>query len=185
MSRRRRARQAELFELGDAPDSVAVAEPPVDLPLELELTEEPRVAPLAPAPPTLPASSALRPRLVAGLIDLGFHLLVAGGALVGSAWLGVQPRGEQAPGFAMLLLVVSLFYTVVPLAFWGRTPGMAAAGLACRGEDGQPLAFAEAGRRWLGGLLTVLLLGLPVLLLLTGPRRSLADRLSGRTPVPD
>jgi hypothetical protein len=99
--------------------------------------------------------------------------------------MGLRPDPAQLPGFAVLLLVVSLFYTVVPLAFWGRTPGMAALGLACRGDDGQPLAFAEAGRRWLGGLLTVLLLGLPALLLLAGSRRSLADRLSGRPPVRD
>lgn len=180
---RRQVRQAALFEVEEAREeaAVAVAEAPLELPLDLDLDTTAPPAPLAlDDAATLPPG----PRLLAGSLDLAFHLVVAGAAVVGAAWLGVSPRATQTPGFVVLLLVVSLFYTVLPLAFWGRTPGMAAAGLACRGEDGQPLAFAEAGRRWLGGLLTVLLLGLPALLLL-GRGRSLADRLSGRSPVRD
>lgn len=196
MSRDRRpARQATLFELGDD-DVVAVEEAPLELPLSLAAEEEqggerederepggeegPAAAPAATAAgePAAP----VRARVVAGLLDLGFHLLVAGGALLGASLLGAPPRPAQLPGFVALVLVVSLFYTVVPLAFWGRTPGMAAVGIACRSDDGQPIAFADAGRRWLGGLLSVLLLGLPALLLLADGR-SLADRLSGRTPA--
>jgi uncharacterized RDD family membrane protein YckC len=181
MTRGRRARQATLFATDVEESAVAVAEEPLELPLELPLALD--LAPPRPAEPTAvaePLPPAPRSRLLAGGIDLGFHLLVAGGAALGTALLGVDPRGETLPGFALLLLVVSFFYTVVPLAFWGRTPGMAAAGLACRGDDGQPLAFAEAVRRWAGSLLTLLLLGLPALLLAFGSRRSLADRLSGR-----
>ena len=90
-----------------------------------------------------------------------------------------QPALEQLPAFAVLLLVFSLFYTVVPLAFWGKTPGMAAVGLACQAGDDLPLTFAEALRRWLGELVTVLALGLPGLAALGAARRSLADRWSG------
>ena len=97
-------------------------------------------------------------------------------------------RGEAAIGYSvswLLLLVFSLFYTVVPLAFWGKTPGMAAVGLACQAGDDLPLTFAEALRRWLGELVTVLLLGLPSLLALGATRRSLADRWSGSVLVVD
>ena len=51
------------------------------------------------------------------------------------------------------------------------------AGIVARGEDAEPLAFGQTARRWIGGLLTMALGGLPGLLALSG--RSLADRLSG------
>jgi uncharacterized RDD family membrane protein YckC len=197
---RRRSRQATLFELEEE-ESVPTTEAPPDEALELALDLDldldldlaaPRAAAgvaterrAASAPAATAAAAPLRASLLAALGDLAFHLLIAGTAALGAALLGVTPRSEQLPGLALLLLVVSYFYTVVPLAFWGRTPGMAAAGLACRGEDGQPLSFAEAVRRWVGSVLTVILLGLPALLLLGGARRSLADRLSGRPVARD
>jgi uncharacterized RDD family membrane protein YckC len=180
---RPRLEQATLFELGGEEDELAATEPveaPLELPLDLvpAATAQAAVAPPAgePAPP--------RARALAAAVDLGAHALAAGVAVVGVSLLDVVVRGAQAPGFALLLLVFSLFYTVVPLAFWGRTAGMAAAGIACRGEDGQPLSFGEAALRWAGGVLSALLLGLPALPALAG-RRSLADRLSGRAPVAD
>jgi hypothetical protein len=51
-------------------------------------------------------------------------------------------------------------------------------GLACQAGDDLPLTFAEALRRWLGELATVLAAGLPGLLALGAGRRSLADRWS-------
>ena len=81
------------------------------------------------------------------------------------------------PAVALFLLSFSFLYTVVPLAFWGHTPGMAWAGLDARGRDGEPLAFDQTARRWIGGILTLLLLGLPLLLAFGG--RSLSDLLSG------
>ena len=71
----------------------------------------------------------------------------------------------------------SFLYSVVTLAFWGQTPGMVAAGLMARSHGDQPLSFGQTGLRWLAGLLTVALGGLPLLVALTG--RSFADRLSG------
>ena len=169
MSRTRQAEQGSLFELDVDDGGPEAADAPLELPLDL-----------APAPPRV----AAREPLAAAAVDLGAHLLAAGVAVVGVALLDVAVRGGQAPGFALLLLVFSLFYTVVPLAFWGRTAGMALAGIACRGDDGQPLSFGEAGRRWAGGVITALLLGLPALPVLAGGR-SLADRLGGRVPVVD
>ena len=74
-------------------------------------------------------------------------------------------------------LTFSFLYTVLPLAFWGHTPGMAWAGITSRNQDGEALTFDQTARRWLGGLVTALLLGLPLMALIKG--RSLADLISG------
>ncbi|MGE5234023.1 MAG: RDD family protein [Acidobacteriota bacterium] len=73
--------------------------------------------------------------------------------------------------------IFSFAYAVVPLAFWGQTPGMAWAGIVARTTSGESLSFGQAARRWLGGWITALLGGVPGLLALSG--RSLVDRLSG------
>ena len=155
---------------------------------ELELDDEPPAEPVPPplpAPPPRPRAAApvaepapFRVRLFAGLVDLGVHAAVAALVLMGTRLLGVQPAISQLPAFTVLLLVFSLFYMVVPLAFWGKSPGMAAVGLACQAGDDLPLTFAEALRRWIAELVTVLALGIPGLLALGAGRRSLADRWS-------
>jgi hypothetical protein len=177
MSRGRRVEQGTLFELGEDEEEAEAAESPLELPLDLDV-------PGAGPQPSDAAAAPLRVRALAAGFDLAAHALAAAVAVGGALLLDVVLRPAQIPGFALLLLVFSLFYTVVPLAFWGRTAGMAAAGIACRGEDDQPLSFSEAGRRWAGSLLTIVLLGLPALPLLGGGR-SPADRLSGRVPVAD
>ncbi len=168
MSSPRGPEQATLFELELAEEPLLEAEPPIPAPL---------LAPLS-AGDAAPIAAPFRGRLFAGLVDLGLHAGAAAAALGGTRLLGVPPALPQLPAFALLLLVFSLFYTVVPLAFWGKTPGMAAAGLLCQAGDDLPLTFAEALRRWLGELATVLALGLPGLLALGAGRRSLADRWS-------
>lgn len=118
-------------------------------------------------------------RLVGGVVDLAIHvavLLVVGGA----SWLmGVRPSPEDWPAFAVFLLLFSLLYTGVPLAFWGQTPGMMRVGHVARTGSGEPLTFGQTARRWLGALLTLALAGLPLLLALGASSRSLADRISG------
>jgi len=116
-------------------------------------------------------------RLAAGAADLVVHAAVAVGVLVGCRYLGVKPVLSDWPAVGLFLLSFSFLYTVVPLAFWGHTPGMAWAGLDARSRDGEPLAFDQTARRWIGGLLTALLLGLPLLLSFGG--RSLSDLVSG------
>jgi hypothetical protein len=101
-------------------------------------------------------------RLLAGLLDLGiFGAVTAGTALGASALL---PSGSTLNWLPVLvfLLVFSLFATVLPLAFW---------------LDGQAITFRQSFVRWLGGLLTILGAGIPLLVALSG--RSLADRVSG------
>jgi uncharacterized RDD family membrane protein YckC len=126
-----------------------------------------------PAPATLPADR--RSRLLAGLADLLVHAAVGVAAAVGALLLGARLEPAHWPAFALFLLTFSFLYSVVPLAFWGQTLGMAWAGLLAVNGDGQPLAFEQTGLRWLGGLLTCATLGLP---LLAARRRSLADWLS-------
>ena len=140
---------------------------------------------VAPATPRAPAGEAagVRARLLAAGVDLGCHGIVAAAGAAGAVMLGVPAEAQAVPGIALLVVVFSLFFLVVPLAFWGKTAGMAAAGLVCRAADDQPLTFGEAGRRWLGSVLTVALAGVPALLVLGG--RSLADRLSGTAVLAD
>jgi uncharacterized RDD family membrane protein YckC len=117
-------------------------------------------------------------RLAAGAADLLVHLAVAVLALAGCRYLGVSPAPSDWPAFGAFLLSFSFLYTVVPLAFWGHTLGMTWAGLTAQSLDGEPLSFDQTARHWLGTLVTLTLLGLPLLLALTGGR-SLSDRLSG------
>jgi uncharacterized RDD family membrane protein YckC len=116
-------------------------------------------------------------RLAAGLADLVVHAAAAVAALAGARWLGVRPELSDWPALAVFLVAFSFLYTVLPLAFWGHTLGMAWAGITARNRDGEPLSFDQTARRWLGGLLTALLLGVP--LLVTGSRRSLTDVIGG------
>jgi hypothetical protein len=124
-----------------------------------------------------PAPAPFGARLVAALADLGVHALAAGIAWAGSALAGARLGLADLPALGVYLLAFSFLYSVVSLAFWGRTPGMAAARVVARGAGGRPLTFGQTGLRWLAGVVTALLAGLPLLLALTG--RSAADRLSG------
>jgi uncharacterized RDD family membrane protein YckC len=98
-------------------------------------------------------------------------------AAAGSRALGAEIGVAQLAPLAIFVLAWSFLYSVIALAFWGQTPGMAWAGILARGADGEPLSFGQTALRWAGTWLTVALLGLPGLLALTGA--SLADRLSG------
>ncbi|HEV8579136.1 MAG TPA: RDD family protein [Thermoanaerobaculia bacterium] len=122
-------------------------------------------------------------RIAAGLADLLVHAAIGVAALLGAQWLGVRPTLSEGPALAVFVLAFSFLYTVLPLAFWGYTLGMAWAGISARNRDGEPLSFDQTARRWLGGLLTVLLLGIP--LFVTGSRRSLTDVLSGSGTYPE
>lgn len=110
---------------------------------------------------------------------VGDTLILAGvatTALVGARLLGVSPnRLEGLAPLAVFLLAWSFLYFVVPLAFWGHTPGMAWAGVRARSR-GEPISFGQAAWRWVGFWLTLLSGGLFGLLAVTG--RSLEDRLS-------
>lgn len=181
-----------LFDLPLEPQRGRSAAPPPTPPAERKRARQPE--PPAPEPvlsfdepdePLPPPAARARPAGRAGLgsrisaagADLLVHASVAVGVLVGCRFMGVKPVLSDWPAVALFLLSFSFLYTVVPLAFWGHTPGMAWAGLDARSRDGEPLAFDQTARRWIGGILTLLLLGLPLLLAFGG--RSLSDLLSG------
>jgi uncharacterized RDD family membrane protein YckC len=121
-------------------------------------------------------------RIAAGLADLVVHAAFGVVALFGCRGLGVRPELREAPALGVLLLSFSFLYIVLPLAFWGHTPGMTWAGITSRNRDGEPLTFDQTARRWLGALLTFALAGLPILLAFGG--RSLSDWISGSATYP-
>lgn len=121
-------------------------------------------------------------RLLAGIADLLIH----GGVLVLLLWgvhtFGIPLDTSLIAPLGVFFLSFSFLYTVVPLAFWGQTPGMAGLGLMSCTPEGQHLTFFETARRWAALVITVALLGLPTLLAVGG-RRSLADLASGARTV--
>jgi uncharacterized RDD family membrane protein YckC len=121
-------------------------------------------------------------RLGAGLADLLVHAAVLVGALLGTRWMGVRPDfARDWPALAVFLASFSFLYTVLPLAFWGQTLGMAWTGISSRNRDGEPLTFDQTARRWLGGVITAATLGLASLV---SSRRSLTDLVSGSATYP-
>lgn len=130
------------------------------------------VPPPAPEPPT----AALGPRLRASAGDLAVLAAAAALAAIGARLLGVPLRPAAVAPLALFVVSFSYLYSVISLAFWGQTPGMAWAGLVARTGESEPLSFGQTSLRWFGSWLTWATLGLAGLLALSG--RSLADRLS-------
>jgi len=129
--------------------------------------------------PARAAAAAAAPfveRLRAGLADLAVHGLMLAVAITAAYRLGIRLTWSYWPPFAVLTLVFSFLYWVIPLAFWGQTPGMAWVGHLARSLDDEPLTFYQTFLRWIGALLTLGFAGLPLLLALGGS--SLSDRLS-------
>lgn len=179
-----------------------------DLPLQQDperrrapvVTEEPRAKP---TPESLPLFSddaepspidevshseslphvPFKARLAAGVIDLGVIL----GVML-AVWIGLWSLGVDLDLMGRVLVLVfllpfSFLYQIFPLAFWGRTPGMARVGIVARSHDGEALSFSQAALRWLASVLTIAFLGLPLILTAT-TGQSLADRLSGSQILP-
>jgi hypothetical protein len=165
----------------------------IDLPLAASAAQTPgRVILRTPAPSTParevgpPASEVraapLPARGAAFAADAALVLLLAAAALLAATAGRGQPLRIQGlfwtGAFAVYL---SFFSTVVPLMLFGKTVGMALTGLTARGRQGAPLTAVESARRWLGTVLTVASLGVP--LVVTRRHReapSPGDRLSGR-----
>lgn len=191
MPARRPAEESLLFDLplderpvdepaaddGDGPEQAALPLAVGTAPAADEDGESEPAAPPQPAAPAARRRPVWRQRVIAGLTDLGTCLAVLALLVAALSAMGVEPAAELLPGLVVFLLAFSFLYQVLPLAFWGRTPGMALTGLRATARDGRQLTFGQTARRWLGSVLTVALAGLPLLLLFTG--RSLSDRLSG------
>jgi len=169
--------QEELDELfDDAPSGPESGDEPF-LVEEIEVPEPPEApAPQAPAQRN-PRPAGIGARLVAGLTDLLVHIALGGVLIGGSSLLGAPVGLSHLAPLAIVGGIFSFLYHVVPLAFWGRTPGMAVAGLRARSLGDRPLSLPQATKHWLALVLTTATGGLGVLLALGG--RSLADRLSG------
>jgi hypothetical protein len=111
-------------------------------------------------------------RLKASLLDLAAHVVVLGVLALGVRTLGIRiDRSIFAP-LAAALIAFSFLYTVPSLMIWGRTPGMTLGGVVAESSDGMPIAAGQALRRWVGGWITWLTLGLAGL-------ARVSDRLSG------
>ena len=123
-----------------------------------------------------PVLAGIGPRLLGGMADLLVHAGVMAAVALGLYAMAATPRLDHWPALGVLLLTFSFLYTVVSLAFWGQTAGMAWCELFSRDRLSRPLTFRQACLRWLGGLVSVLLAGLPVLLAYRGT--SLADLMS-------
>lgn len=165
----------------------AVAEEEIEEDVERDENELERAAPEIAAAPEIDVDRApgtpgglvvagLAARLFAGCADAVLHLGVLGGAYLGVLALDVEPSLSDWPAFAILLVAFSFLSSVVSLAFWGQTAGMAWRGLQTRDRLQRPLTFRQAALRWTGGLLTFVTAGLPLLLTLGGA--SLGDWLS-------
>ena len=129
-----------------------------------------------PEAPAVPVIAGAASRFLAGCADAVLHLGVLGGAYLGVLALDVEPSLADWPAFATLVVAFSFLSSVVSLAFWGQTAGMAWRGLHTRDRLQRPLTFRQAALRWTGGLLTFVTAGLPLLFTLGGA--SLADWLS-------
>ena len=131
------------------------------------------------------ASAGLIRRLAAAVYD---GLLVIGVLMIVTLVLVVATGGEAIPSGTLtfqliVLLVLFLFYG----SFWvygGQTLGMRAWRLRVEMQQGGPLGWQEAGRRFAAALLAWLPLGLGMVWLVVD-RDSLAwhDRLSGTRVV--
>ena len=136
--------------------------------------ERPR--PAAPSAAAQPVIATFAQRILSGGADVLIHAGALATTALGLRLMGVEPRLAQWPALLIFLVAFSFLYTVVSLSFWGQTAGMAWFGLAARESPLLPISFSQALRRWLGGWITVSLLGLPLLVLVTGS--SLSDQMS-------
>jgi hypothetical protein len=151
------------------------------LPLEQPPPRDPRREEPSPAEQVIAdrdaTSVAPGQRLRAALLDAAAVAAVTTVAAIGSWLLGAQLGAHALAGLVAFALCFSFLYHVVPLAFWGQSPGMSAARIIARDSAGATLTLRQSLARWLGAVLTVVGLGLPLLLLRSG--LTLGDRLSG------
>ena len=157
--------EAALLERGDHDEEQREARPDFD-----------DAAAAAEDQPSGPVVAGVTTRLLAGCADAVLHLGVLGGAYLGVIALDVEPGPQDWPAFATLLVAFSFLTSVVSLAFWGQTAGMAWRRLQTRDRLQRPLTFRQAALRWAGGMLTFATAGLPLLFTLGGA--SLADWMS-------
>ncbi len=188
MGKRKRHSEPELplFDLplhpdGEAPDAAFEEGEEHDASEQVSELPDAEELPAAAAEPDQQQPARWQDRWLSGLVDLAAQLAAAALAVLATYLLEAPAELGDWPAFAVLALVFSFLYWVVPLAFWGQTPGMAWIGHVARSLSDEPLTFGQTFLRWLGALITLALAGLPILLALGG--RSLTDRLSDSKTV--
>jgi len=133
-----------------------------------------------------PHVASLAPRAMAATADLAAAVLGVSLPIVAAAVLaGRWPTPRGLVWAALFAVAFSFATTVAALFLFGRTAGMALAGLVLQpDETGRHPSFGQAARRWLGTALTAAALGLPLFLAAgKAERPTPADRLSGRPLV--
>ena len=152
-------------------------------PLDLGRNSPAEAAPAAPS-----GVASLPDRALGTAADVATSVLVVLVALLAAfAVRGRTPRISGLGWAALFALCVSFVAVVVPLVLFGRTVGMALAGLIARDDGGgRHLTPSEAARRWVGTLVSVAGIGVPLLWTLSNAAAPTpADRLSRRTLVRD
>ena len=139
------------------------------------LTFTPEEEPAAYRPP--PVEAPMGPRFIAAVLDLIAQVAILGFALAALRLLEVPIDRRLLAPLAVFLGSFSFLYQVMPLTFWGHTPGMAYAGIHSRAKGGGFMTIQQCVLRWLGWLLTLATAGIAGLLSLSGV--SLTDLLSG------
>jgi hypothetical protein len=160
----------------------------VDLPLRTD--EESPSAPVPGVWESDPVGRVAGPGVRAGAFtaDAATILLLVFATVLGAReFTGVLPSTAGLPWAGAFLLLLSFFSTVFPLMLFGRTVGMALAGLTVSPRaSSRRLRAEEAVQRWLGTLVTAATAGLPLLWSgRDGQRITPADRWSGRFLVQD
>ena len=115
---------------------------------------------------------------------VGISFVVAAEAAISTGETRLLPSLEtlidlSVPYFLVLFFLAFGYFTLFHF-LTGQTPGKMLAGLRVETTEGEPLAFAQAFLRSVGGLLQLLPAGLGYLVILTSPsRRGWNDRLAG------
>jgi hypothetical protein len=162
----------------------------VDLPLRTDDDSPSPPAPKAAVPEGESAGRAASVGARAGAFgaDAAMILLLAFATVLGArAFTGELPSTAGLPWAGAFLLLLSFFATVLPLMLFGRTVGMALAGLTVSPQaSSRRVGAGEAARRWVGTFVTLATLGLPLLWTVRdGEAPTPADGWSGRSLVPD
>ncbi|MDX2479611.1 MAG: RDD family protein, partial [Desulfuromusa sp.] len=122
------------------------------------------------------------------LAIVGISFVVAAEAAISIGETRLLPSLEtlidlSVPYFLVLFFLAFGYFTLFHFLA-GQTPGKMLTGLRVETTEGEPLAFAQAFLRSVGGLLQLLPAGLGYLVILTNPeRRGWNDRLAGTRVV--
>ncbi|MDX2494582.1 MAG: RDD family protein [Desulfuromusa sp.] len=142
---------------------------------------------LAASPPLLNCIEAFICDVIL-LAVVGISFVVAAEAAMSAGETRLLPSLEtlidlSVPYFLVLFFLAFGYFTLFHFLA-GQTPGKMLAGLRVETTEGEPLAFAQAFLRSVGGLLQLLPAGLGYLVMLTNPeRRGWNDRLAGTRVV--